>query len=71
MVRLAGLEPATGKTPADFKPAAYANFATAAPNGHAAQKAYHAEIKSDAQNPNANRSNCLARYLAAERIIAV
>jgi hypothetical protein len=43
MVRLAGLEPATGKTPADFKPAAYANFATAAPNGHAAQKAYHAE----------------------------
>jgi len=31
MVRLAGLEPATGKTPADFKPAAYANFATAAP----------------------------------------
>jgi hypothetical protein len=36
MVRLAGLEPATGKTPADFKPAAYANFATAAPNGHAA-----------------------------------
>jgi hypothetical protein len=26
-----------------FKPAAYANFATAAPSGHAAQKAYHAE----------------------------
>ncbi len=31
MVRLVGLEPTTGKTPADFKPAAYANFATAAP----------------------------------------
>jgi hypothetical protein len=31
MVRLVGLEPTTGKSPADFKPAAYANFATAAP----------------------------------------
>jgi hypothetical protein len=31
MVRLVGLEPTTGKTPVDFKPTAYANFATAAP----------------------------------------
>lgn len=31
MVRLVGVEPTTGKSPADFKPAAYANFATAAP----------------------------------------
>jgi hypothetical protein len=38
MVRLVGLEPTTGKTPVDFKPTAYANFATAAPNGHAARK---------------------------------
>jgi hypothetical protein len=38
LVRLVGLEPTTGKTPVDFKPTAYANFATAAPNGHAAQK---------------------------------
>jgi hypothetical protein len=30
-VRLVGLEPTTGKTPVDFKPTAYANFATAAP----------------------------------------
>src|SRR5260370_8724153 len=30
-----------GKSPADFKPAAYANFATAAPR-HAASTAYHA-----------------------------
>src|SRR5271170_676154 len=51
MVRLAGLEPATGKTPADFKPAAYANFATAAPNGHAAQKAYHGPAKLLEPNP--------------------
>jgi hypothetical protein len=36
LVRLVGLEPTTGKTPVDFKPTAYANFATAAPNGHAA-----------------------------------
>src|SRR5215469_2675849 len=31
MVRLVGLEPTTGVNPADFKPAAHANFATAAP----------------------------------------
>jgi tetratricopeptide (TPR) repeat protein len=31
MVRLVGVEPTTGKTPVDFKPTAYANFATAAP----------------------------------------
>ena len=37
LVRLVGLEPTTGKTPADFKPAAYANFATAAPGGYAAR----------------------------------
>jgi hypothetical protein len=42
MVRLVGLEPTTGKTPADFKPAAYANFATAAPAVYAAQSEYHA-----------------------------
>jgi hypothetical protein len=37
MVRLVGLEPTTGKSPADFKPAAYANFATAAPGVYAAE----------------------------------
>jgi hypothetical protein len=42
MVRLVGLEPTTGKSPADFKPAAYANFATAAPGVYAAQTEYHA-----------------------------
>ena len=31
LVRLVGVEPTTGKTPVDFKPTAYANFATAAP----------------------------------------
>jgi hypothetical protein len=44
MVRLVGLEPTTGKTPADFKPAAYANFATAAPAVYAAQSEYHAAV---------------------------
>src|SRR5271170_5385173 len=42
MVRLVGLEPTTGKSPADFKPAAYANFATAAPGIYAANSEYHA-----------------------------
>jgi hypothetical protein len=42
MVRLVGLEPTTGKSPADFKPAAYANFATAAPGVYAAESEYHA-----------------------------
>src|SRR5271169_4160655 len=42
MVRLVGLEPTTGKSPADFKPAAYANFATAAPGVYAANSEYHA-----------------------------
>ena len=42
MVRLVGLEPTTGKSPADFKPAAYANFATAAPVVYAAETEYHA-----------------------------
>ena len=37
MVRLVGVEPTTGKSPADFKPAAYANFATAAPAAYAAK----------------------------------
>jgi hypothetical protein len=67
MVRLAGLEPATGKTPADFKPAAYANFATAAPNGHAAQKAYHGELRVTRKIPTLYRP---ARYSADERTIA-
>ena len=39
LVRLVGLEPTTGKSPADFKPAAYAIFATAAPGGYAAKTA--------------------------------
>lgn len=34
-MRLVGVEPTTGKSPADFKPAAYANFATAAPGVYA------------------------------------
>ncbi len=42
MVRLVGVEPTTGKSPADFKPAAYANFATAAPGVYAAIPEYHA-----------------------------
>jgi hypothetical protein len=37
VVRLVGVEPTTGKSPADFKPAAYANFATAAPAAYAAK----------------------------------
>jgi hypothetical protein len=41
LVRLVGLEPTTGKTPVDFKPTAYANFATAAPGVYAAPKEYH------------------------------
>ena len=43
MVRLVGVEPTTGKSPADFKPAAYANFATAAPAVYAATTEYHAK----------------------------
>ena len=45
MVRLVGLEPTTGKTPVDFKPTAYANFATAAPLVYAAAKEYHGKLQ--------------------------
>ncbi len=53
MVRLVGLEPTTGKSPADFKPAAYANFATAAPGVYAAATEYHAQWEILLQRNNA------------------
>ena len=65
MVRLAGLEPATGKTPADFKPAAYANFATAAPNGHAARKAYHVRPRCTGQEKESYEEETESRGLTA------
>jgi hypothetical protein len=41
LVQGVGVEPTMGKIPADFKPAAYANFASPAP-ANAANKEYHA-----------------------------
>jgi hypothetical protein len=41
LVQGVGVEPTMGKIPADFKPAAYANFASPAP-ANAARKEYHA-----------------------------
>ena len=59
MVRLVGVEPTTGKSPADFKPAAYANFATAAPAANAAKSVYHAD---SGGAPSAS-SNRIRHYL--------
>src|SRR6516225_1076604 len=63
MVRLVGVEPTTGKSPADFKPAAYANFATAAPGVYAANSGYHASRKDVASRRRAvpNRASILSR----------